>query len=260
MRKSIAILTFLLLTNLSTGLVSAQERAPRTNEQQKEFLAHRLKSGAITGTFGAFGSLLFAALDIAIHTDDKEIGGTRLQSQFPDFYKPTTKEMFDAIALQTRSSWSYDAKSGYWVFAKPANPKPFQITIADKWTADDRGLYVGYKPPTFPVGMDVYYLGAYSSGGTEQQSTLGVKIRNSLAISFAAHFKKDVKLAAMRNVIVDGAEALYFETPTPRPGLVWRQWALVKNGLAFMIVSTLPDNNQLLLADVESMVKSFRVE
>ena len=34
---------------------------------------------------------------------------------------------------------------------------------------------------------------------------------------------------------------------------------LVKNGHAFVIVSTLPNNDTKLLADVESMVKSFWV-
>ena len=40
---------------------------------------------------------------------------------------------------------------------------------------------------------------------------------------------------------------------------VWRQWAFVKDGKAFVIVSTLPVAEKQLLANVEAMVKSFRV-
>ena len=185
--KTIAILSLLLLTIPSTGVASSQKRSPLTNDQQKEFLARRLKSGAISGTFGAFGSFLYAALDIAIHTNDKEISDTDLHSAFPDFYKPTIKEMLDAIALQTRSSWSYDSQNDYWVFAKPAIPKPFSLTLADKWIGNDRGVYVSYKPPTYPVGMDVYYYGTYSSDDPSQQVALWERVRNSWAIGFASH-------------------------------------------------------------------------
>ena len=72
-------------------------------------------------------------------------------------------------------------------------------------------------------------------------------------------FTLGVTIAEMRKVTVDSVEALYFQTPTPRAGVIWRQWVFVKNGRAIVIVSTLPDDNQQLLADVESMVKSFRV-
>jgi hypothetical protein len=261
MRKSkpTTILIFLLLVVFSTASASPQKRPPLTNEQQSKFLVRRLPSGAITGTFGAFGSFLYAALDIAIHTNDKEIGDTELHSPFPEFYKPTIREMLDAIALQTKSSWSYDSQDDYWVFAKPAIPKPLSVTLADKWITNDRGIYISYKPPTYPVGMDIYYYGTYSSDDPSQQTGLWERVRNSWAIGFASRLKRDVTVVEMRKVTVDGVEALYFQIPTPRPGVVWRQWALVKNGRAFVIVSTLPADDQQLLSAVESMVKSFRV-
>jgi hypothetical protein len=257
--KLITILTFLLLVVFTTASASPQKRSPLTNEQQSKFVARRLPSGTITGTFGAFGSFLYAALDIAIHTNDKDIGNTELHSPFPDFYKPTIREMLDTIAVQTKSSWSYDSHDDYWVFAKPAIPKPLSVTLADKWITNDRGIYITYKPPTYPVGMDIYYYGTYSSDDPLQQASLWERVRNSWAIGFASHFKRDVTVAEMSKVSVDGVEALSFQIPTPRPGVVWRQWALVKNGRAFVIVSTLPTDDKQLLSDVESMVKSFRV-
>ncbi|HET8783042.1 MAG TPA: hypothetical protein VFM63_11535, partial [Pyrinomonadaceae bacterium] len=79
------------------------------------------------------------------------------------------------------------------------------------------------------------------------------------ALRFASSFKPDVTADGMSTVKVDGVEARYFQTPTPRPGAVWRQWSFVKNGNAFVIVSALPESDNKLLSAVESMVKSFRV-
>ena len=81
----------MLLVGLSRGVVASQKRSALNAEQQKAFLMRRLPSGAIKGTFAAFGSFLYAALDVAIHTNDKEIGKTELHSPFPDFYKPQSK-------------------------------------------------------------------------------------------------------------------------------------------------------------------------
>jgi hypothetical protein len=255
----ILILAGILLPVLSVSVVSSQKRAALNAEQQEKFLARRLPSGVITGTFATFGSFLYAALDIAIHTNDKEIGETELHSPFPDFYKPTVKELLATIALQTKSSCAYDPQTGYWTFARPAAAKPFSLNLVDKWTADDRGFYVSYRPPTYPIGMDIYYYGSYSSDDPSQQMLMWERVRNSWAISFASRLKRGVEISEMEPASVDGVEALYFQAPTPRPGVTWRQWALVKNGHAFVIVSTLPSNDKELLAAVESMVKSFRV-
>ena len=145
------------------------------------------------------------------------------------------------------------------MFAKPANRKPFTINLADKWLAEDRGIYNGYKPPTFPVGMDIYYYGVYSADDSKQEAALWEKIRDAWAIGFASKAKRDITIAEMQKVSVDGVEALYFETPGVRPGVIWRQWALVKNGKAFVIVSALPAKDKQLLSNVEAMVESFRV-
>lgn len=258
--KTFIILAIALIF-FSTHLYSQSEKQKAlTEEQQKALLSKRLP-GVITGTFGSFGSLLYAVTPehIAIHTDDKEIGETILHSPFPDYYKPTWKEMFDAIALQTKSSWKYDSTRDYWVFAKPIATKPYTITLADKWSPTDRGIYVGYKPPTAPIGMDIYYYGVYSADNRKDEAALYEKIRNSWAIGFASNFKEDVSITDMKKVTIAGVEALYYQTPTLPTNFVWRQWALVKDGHAFIIVSTLRPDNKQLLTDVETMVKSFRV-
>lgn len=232
---------------------------PLTEKQQKELLSGRLRSGDIIGTFNSFTSLLFALNQVAMHTEDTEINNTKLNSPFPEFYKPTLGELFDTIALQTRSSWKYDAKTNYWVFAKPAIQKPYFIAIGDKWTTRDMGIYTGYKPATFPVGMDVYYYGVYSADDSKRAASLWEKVRNTWALKFASNFKRGITIDELKKVRVDGVEALYFEGPAPRPGITFREWALIKNGKMFVIISTLPTDDKQSVADVEAMVKSFRV-
>ncbi len=259
MARIIVASTFILFIFSFAVFGHSQKGRALTAEQQTLFLSQRLPSGAIKGTFGEYGSFLYAVLDVAIHTDDKGIGGTELYTSFPAFYKPTWRELFDTIAAQTRSSWKYDPLRDYWVFAKPGAPKPFAVTIAGKWVANDRGVFTSYRPPTYPVGMDIYYYGIYSADDPRQEPALWKRVRDSWAISFASNLKRGVTIAEMRKVNVAGAEALYFEGPALRPGVTWRQWALVKSGRAFVIVSTLPAEDKSLLADVESMVNSLRV-
>lgn len=255
----LTIATFLLLTFGSSVNALAQQRKALSSDEQNKLLARRLQSGVITGNFGSYASLIFGVTNIAIHTNDGQIGESELHSPFPTFYKPTIRELFDTIAMQTGSSWTYDPKTDYWVFAKPAKAKPFTITLVDEWTSDDRGVYISYKPPTYPVGMDIYYYGSYSADKKAEEAALWKQIRNSWAIGFASRAKRDVTIPEMSTVTIDGVEAVHFESLTPRPGVVWRQWAFVKNGHAFVIVSTLPQSDDKLRSAVESMVKSFHL-
>lgn len=263
-RNAVTILSFVLLIS-SFAIAQAENGTPQTKvtaltaDQQKALLSGRLNSGAVNGTFDSFTSLLFSFNNIAMHTEDAGINNTKLNSPFPEFYKPTLSELFDTIALQTQSSWKYDPKTNYWVFAKPALKKPYSLTIADKWDTQDMGIYTGYKPATFPVGMDVYYYGVYSSDDSKKASSLWERVRNIWALNFASNFKRGVKIDDLKKVTVDGVEALYFEGPAPRPGITFREWALIKNGKMFVIISTLPTEDKQSVADVEAMVKSFRV-
>jgi len=169
--------------------------------------------------------------------------------------------LFDAVALQTGSSWKYDPKRDYWVFSKPAKAKPFSITIADKWTSRDMGVSVGYAPPTYPTGMDIFYFGTYSADEkrSETQADLWLKVTAFWAVNFASKLKPGITPAEMKTVTVAGVDTLYFEAPAPRPGVIWRQWVFVKDGKAFFIVSTLDGDDTKSLSDVQTMIKSFRV-
>ena len=250
-------LVLLLLSANAAGQTRDQKKL--TAQQQQAFLAERLPGPVIKGSFSAWGSFLFAALGVAIHTDDALIAKTELRTPFPDFYKPTWKEELDTIAAQTESSWKYDPARGYWVFAKPKTSKPFAITIAPKWTTDDHEIFTSYRPPSYPVGMDVYYYGSYSADDRKDEAALWEKVRNAWALGFASRLKKGVTVEEMQKVTVGGADALYFEGTAPKNDVVWRQWVFMKDGKAFIIVSSLKPEQKELLADVQAMVASFRV-
>jgi len=262
----LSCLMFIILTasfqnHAQNGVVVDKNGSAISEKQQKALLSTRLEKSPIQGTFSSFGSFLFAFNDLAIHTDHKEVGGIKLGSPFPDGYKPTWKEVFDTVAVQTQTTWSYDAKRNYWLFTPTQNSTSFSISIADGWTSQNQGIYVGYKPPTFPVGMDIYQLGSYSAEKPAEEAKLFKKIQEDLAMRFVKGFIPNIKPKDMKIVKVNEADALYFEASSPkREELIWRQWVFIKNGKAYAIVSSLLKQDKHLLEDVQSMIKSFQVK
>jgi len=236
------------------------QRKHLSNEEQTALLAQRTSSGMMFGSFGGYASLLYAAMDVCIHAGSEEIAKTPLQSPFPEFYKPTWAELFDSIARQTRSSWSYDPKTDFWTFGRPGQPLPFTIEMARDWKADDRGSYVCYQPKVAPVGMDIYVMGNYSASNEGERQALFNKVRDDIALRFAKTFKKEMTTDGMTKTKVSNSEALYFTLAVPETGIIWRQWVIVESGKAFCIVSAIkPEQEKDILPDVEAMVKSFRI-
>lgn len=258
--RTILAMLFLCLASSLTAFGQAERWIGMSEPQQNIFLSKRMESGSITGTFASYSSLLFAFDIMITHSADRGINETVLHSAFPPFYRATFREVLNSIAYQTGSSWRYDAKTGYFVFARPGFTRPYTIELAPKWTSKDMGQYMGYAPAHFPVGMDIYYYGTYSDDDPKKQDALWEKIRDAWAMRFAQPFDKNSSIAKMKRVTVDGTEALYLSAPSPvRPEVVWQQWVFVKNGHAFLIVSTLRKDDQATLAEVDAMVRSFHV-
>lgn len=266
MKKSHLIPVFFVLimcfqTYAQNGVEVDNNGKAISAEAQKELLATRLDQSPIRGNFGSLGSWLYTFHDLAIHTDHKEIGDIKLGSPFPNGYKPTWREVFETVATQTRTTWAYDAKRNYWLFTPTEFSPAFDIKIADDWTSKNMGIYIGYKPSTFPVGMDIYQLGTYSADDPKDEAKLFEESRNDLALRFARGFDKKISAKDMKIVKVDGVDALYFEAiPPQRKEIIWRQWALVKNGKGFVIVSSLRKQDKKLISDVQAMVESFKVK
>ena len=255
----IALSLVLALSICVAASLHAADGKKLSPEGQKAFLAKRT-SGIMLGSFDGYCSLLYAAREVAIHTESEEIDRTMLSPSFPEFYKPTWNELFDAIARQTKSTWKYDADRDYWVFSKPESALPYKIELAEKWNADDRGLYVSYHPTTAPVGLDIYMMGTYSISEKEDQAKLFNKVRDAIALQFARHFKEDVTPKDMEEVKINDLKALHFKIAAAETGVIWRQWIIVDSGMAFAVVSAIkPENEKDILPDVEKMVKSFKI-
>lgn len=257
----LAILTVNFQNYAQNEVVIDNNGSAISEKEQKTLLATRLEQSPIQGTFNSLGSFLFSFNDLAIHTDHKEIGIIKLGSPFPSDYKPTWKEVFDTVATQTQTSWSYDAKRNYWLFTPVKDALSYNIKIPDGWTSRNQGIYVSYKPPTFPVGMDIYQLGSYSAEKPKDEAKLFEKIREDLALRFAKGFNPSIKAKDMQTFKIDGTDTLYFESPIPRrEDAIWRQWVFIKKGKAFAIVSSLMRKDTGLFEDVQEMIKSFQVK
>ncbi|HIA51427.1 MAG TPA: hypothetical protein EYN91_04985 [Candidatus Melainabacteria bacterium] len=217
-------------------------------------LSTRVKTGMMMGSFYEYGNLLYCAQEAWMATKDKEVAGMRLQTVFPDFYKPTLYELFEAAARQTGTTFKHGEGRG-WMFERPPMPLPFSLTIAEGWRKENRGSYVAYIPAEQPVGMDVYMFGTYSDLNKEDEQ----KFRGDIARFFSKP-NRGAKPEAMSRELVDDCEALFCETDAPKPGVIWRQWSFVKNGRSFVIVSALDKaNSEKLFPEVRKMVASFQV-
>jgi hypothetical protein len=131
----------LLLAVLPQG----ETARPLTAERQASQLKTRTSAALLgMGSLNAFASSAYAADDVHLFWDDEKLGKVRPTNPFPESYRPTWGEVFEAIGRQTQTSWSYSEKRGGWVFAKPAQAMPFTFEL------------------DAPVGMDIYHLGTYS--------------------------------------------------------------------------------------------------
>jgi hypothetical protein len=87
---------------------SSQQRRALTADQQKNTArASACRAASITGHIRYLRQLSVCGLDLAVHTNDREIGNTELHSPFPDFYKPTIKELLDTIAFADKILLAY---------------------------------------------------------------------------------------------------------------------------------------------------------
>ena len=262
------LLLFLMVVLATSGVCQSTLGEPVNNNgkgitqaEQDGLLSSRAPTNQFGGTFSSYGSLLFAVNNIAIHTESDAIAGTKLGSPFPDFYLPTWREIFDSIALQTRSKWKYDPSRNYWVFSEGSPPNSYSLSLADGWRFSDEGIFIKYTTPRHPVGMEIYPIQSYSSPDPREETKLSEKVRETLAVRFGSAFKKSITAKDMKTEQVDGVTALYFEAQSPiRESVVWRQWALVSKGKAFVIVSALDKSDAKLLEDVKGMVKSFQAQ
>jgi hypothetical protein len=253
---------------------------PLTKERQDHLLKERL-DGGMGNSFRQFSnkflvmSRINLSYGVGLMTPSQEIADTELQSVFPGFYRPTLREYLDAIALQTKSRWKYDSTSKYFhsevesgpvedlaifEFTKTDREKPFQVTLPKGWRSIDKGNWMMYVPPIFPVGMDIYELGAYSSDDKTEKDLLK-RVPYEVSLEWAKRAKDKVYPKEINSAKVGPYDALYFETMMPlRDGLTvrWRQWVFMVDNKCYCAISTIyPQYEERIFPDVQSMLASF---
>ena len=137
---------------------------------------------------------------IGLITSSKEISNAELHPVFPESYKPTLREFLDAIALQTSLEWKYDPTSKYFKsevesgpveglaifeFTKTKREQPFEVALPEGWKAVDKGSWVMYVPPVFPLGMDIHQLGSYSSDDKSKEAELLKNVPHDVMLDWA---------------------------------------------------------------------------
>ena len=261
----------------------ASKLAALTDVELSELLRTRL-SGEMGMTFGQFGNMflvqsrLMIGTGIGLMADEKKIIRSQLQSPFPESYHPTLREFLDAIALQSFSEWKYDPTDKHFKsdleedepvrglaifeFKSTKRKKPFSIKLAEDWKANDKGNWVMYVPTAFPVGMDIYEMGRYSTDEKEKEAFFE-KIRSDVALEWAKRVNPEAQAEDLKPAKVGMYDALAYDTLLKNNGkkIRWRHWVLMADDRCFFIVSTIiPRLEDEIFPDVEAMIQSFTME
>lgn len=259
-----------------------------TVDQQERLLAARI-DGGMQYSFRQFSnmflvkSFLDVGVGIGLMTSSREIMEANLMSPFPPSYKPTLREFLDEIALQTGSQWKYDPTDKYlakidedddspaqdmaiFEFTKAERKKPFEVALAEGWKSIDKGSWLMLVPPDFPIGMDIYQMGAYSSEDAKDAEALAElmkQVRADVALEWARRVNSQARAEDSSIESVGPYEALHFEVmvPTQLGEMRWRQWVFVVENKCFFVVSTiLPELEDSIYPDVEKMVQTIRIK
>lgn len=148
-------------------------------------------------------------------------------------------------------------------FVKAESRKPYEITLAKGWQSEDHGNWVLCKPPTAPVGMDIYQMGTYSCDDRTKTSAFLQRIPTDIALEWAQRVKPEATAKDLKHAKVGKYDAILFEAPLKSkaaPEVHWRHWVFMAGDRCFLCLSTIfPDNEATLLPDVEAMLGSFRL-
>lgn len=256
---------------------------PLTKEQQDKLLGTRLP-GEMGASFGQFSnrflvmSRINLSYGVGLMTSSDAVAKAELHPVFPKFYRPTLREFLDAIALQTSSEWKYDPTSKYveseggknpvedlaiFEFTETKREKPFKVTLPKGWKAIDKGNWVMYVPPIFPLAVDIHEVGDYSTDNRSHEKAFFKKVMTEVSLQWASQARDNVEAKELKPAQVGAYDALYFETTMPlRDGSTfrWRQWVFFVENKCYFAVSTIaPEFEDRILPHVQAILKSFEI-
>jgi hypothetical protein len=225
----------------------------------KALAGSKFNGFGVGGSFDSFVSSCYAFANVWVYAaeDSKEIYRSRFDWTYPKFYQPTWGEVFDMVARQTKCKWSFDPKNRQFKFEPNTREPSFGVTLADGWRREDRGAYIWHAPKDLEFGMDIYDYGQFTIA--KGDGDLPKKIREYFAVANISDWPNPPTVDQMSITKVGETDALYLKIDTPRPGGVWRQWSMVIEGHAYLIVSAMPkEREKELVPAIEQMVQTFK--
>ncbi len=121
-----------------------------------------------------------------------------------------------------------------------------------------------HVPPNFPVGLDIYETGCYSSKDAEADGDFLKSIRLAVALEWAQRVNENAVEEDLKPTRVGGFDALFYESMIPSQlgkEIRWRQWVFMVDNKCYFIVSTIfPELEAAIVPDVEKMLASFKVK
>ena len=197
-----------------------------------KLLDERLE-GSINGSLNEFANMFFVRSKIDLNTcigltvTDPARGNAPLEPAFPSTYRPTLREFLDAIALQIKSRWTYEAKDqvvqgdtkedkeiegiANFVFVPNENLLPYEITPAKDWKEEKKTNWIMYVPPTAPMAMDLHILGKLSCDDKSKEAALFAKAPKDAALDNLKRVKPDAGPSDLKQTKVGPYNAYYFE-------------------------------------------------
>ncbi len=275
-------------TEHGSPAITPQPAAPKglSDEQQAKLLGARVDV-PYQKTFSDVAKALLVSTrvqlphGVGLTAASKEIGDATLQFPFPNFYKPTLRELLDAIARQTSSEWKYDpdGKSGshdtpddkrkrpaIFEFQKSDRARSFEIDAAAGWKASDEGLSLLFSPPGIFGALEIREMGSYSLDDKSKEKELLDEVRREVSLDSALSKRHSVDASELTHAKVGPFDALFFTTKImtegfPKQHATWRQWAFMVDNKCYLVTSTiLQINESKELSDVEKMLASFKIK
>ena len=251
--------------------VTSKDKGPKRDPVK--FAARKFDGMPPRASFRSFMSGCYALDNVWIYAagDEQALYDERVTYLYPEFYEPTWGEVFDHVARQMRCTWSWNPENRQFKFERlPAGAQPgFGVELADGWRREDRGLYVWHAPRDAEFGLDIYDFGHYTPpappAGVDRaahEKDFAKRVREHVATHMLRGWPTPPVAADMTPVKLAADDAaLHLATATPRPGAAWRQWAVLVDGHAYLIVNAMPKTSEPdLLPAVERMVATFKAE
>ncbi|MCW5821557.1 MAG: hypothetical protein KIT34_02075 [Cyanobacteria bacterium TGS_CYA1] len=287
------LLSILLL--LSCNSVSAEEvksgiLVKKHSQSEVDQLLKERLNGGIGSTFAGFAnqflvsSVIQTGCNAVLVSLSNEVSAKQLMSTFPQSYKPTFKELLDCLAQQTSSTWKYNPDDKFikvedkegqkqskpsepvdiyiFEFTPSTNEKSFTVELPSGWTSKDMGHWVKYSPPKFPVGLDIYEMGTYSS--SDGDSIKLKSIPSDLLLEWGKRIKQNPTKADLKKGKIGTFDADLYECEISGKDdkkLKWHNWTFMNGNKCYFVLSAYPNELENdIYPDVQKILSTFRIK